>query len=120
MDMLSTVLRRAGRVAAVALGVGLLALAAPAEARPPSTWEQPDNGSTLGLLLLLVGVPVLVFVVLTILVYLPSMIRGTSSEPAIAFQERSEWFGGPRKGVDAAPDAPAEDTAGKGGASARW
>jgi hypothetical protein len=120
IDMHSTMQRRAARASVVLLGLGVGMFAVPAHADPPSTWESADNGSVLDNLLLLVGVPLLVIALLTLLVYLPSMVRGQSSEPALAFQDRPEWFGGPRKGVEAtAGDAVvAEET--KGGAGARW
>ncbi len=117
--MLSTMLRRASRALVVTFGLGIGLLAAPAHADPPSTWDNADNGSMLDNLLYLVGVPVLVIAIVTVLVYLPSMVRGQSSEPALAFQENPEWFGGPRKGVGATDDAVTEDGS-KGGASARW
>jgi len=113
--------RRAVRASAVSLGLVLGSLAAPALASPPETWQEPDNGSLLNNLLFLVGVPILVFVVLALLVYLPSMMRRQSSGPGLAFQERAEWFGGPRKGVEATPAAAAkEEQSEKGGAGARW
>ncbi len=117
--------RRVMRGSAVALGLTLGSLAAPALASPPDAWEHPDNGPLLDSLLFLLGVPLLVFVVLALLVYLPSMIRRQSPEPALAFGERPEWFGGPRKGVDSAAGADStaadsEQPSDKGGASARW
>jgi hypothetical protein len=117
--MLPTMLRRAARALVVTFGLGVVLIAAPAHADPPSTWDNADNGSLLDNLLYLVGVPLLVIAIVTLLVYLPSMIRGQSGEPALAFQEKAEWFGGPRKGVDATDDSVAEDGS-KGGASARW
>jgi hypothetical protein len=89
-------------------------------AEAPTTWENVDNGSTVEHLLFLLGVPALVFLVVWVLVYLPSMMNRQSAEPAVASQDKSEWFGGPRKGVGAAPDTAPEDSADKGGASARW
>jgi hypothetical protein len=120
--------RRVVRAATVVTGLALGSLAAPALAAPPDTdpWQQTDDSPLLNDLLFLIGVPILVFVVLAVLVYLPSRMRRSKSEPALAFGERPEWFGGPRKGVDSATGA--GDTAGstttetsdKGGASARW
>jgi hypothetical protein len=112
-------LRRASRVATVTLGLTLGTLAAPAFATAPSTWENPDNPPAINTLLYLLGVPILVFIVVWVLVYLPSMMRRQSSSPAVAFQERSEWFGGPRAGVDAASEEPS-DANEKGGAGAGW
>lgn len=123
IDTTDTRWRRVSRGAAVALGLTLGSLAPPAFAAPPEAWPEPDNGSVLDNLLLLVGVPVLVFVLLALLVYLPSMMRRQSSEPALAFRNRPEWFGGPRKGVGgatAASETDQADTSSKGGASARW
>jgi len=110
--------RRTARAAAVTVGLVAGSLAAPALAAPPESWNEVEGESLLDTLLFLVGVPVLVFLVLTLLVYLPSMVRRQSSEPALAFRERPEWFGGPRKGLDATKDT--TDHADKGGASARW
>jgi hypothetical protein len=115
--------RRLPRTAAVTLGLILGSLAAPALAAPPDAWDEPDNGSMLDNLLFLVGVPVVVFLVLALLVYLPSMMRRQSSEPALAFRDRPEWFGGPRKGVSgatAASEADPSASSSKGGASADW
>ena len=112
--------RRLSRAVAVTLGLALGSLAAPASAAPPEAWPEPDNGSMLDNLLLLVGVPVLVFVLLALLVYLPSMMRRQSTQPALAFRDRPEWFGGPRKGVSGAHAARNTDDSDKGGASARW
>ena len=124
IDTNPAVARRVLRASAVTLGLALGTLAAPALAAPPDTdtWEQSDSGALINDLLFLIGVPVLVFVVLALLVYLPSMVRRQSSEPALAFGERPEWFGGPRKGVDSAAgdDGNEERASDKGGASARW
>jgi hypothetical protein len=113
-------LRRASRAAVVTLGLTLGTVAAPAFADAPSTWENPNNKPAIDTLIYLLGVPILVLIVVWVLVYLPSMMRRQSSSPAVAFQERSEWFGGPRAGVDAATDEPSNGTNGKGGAGAGW
>lgn len=120
IDTTSARSRRLSRAAAVTLGLALGSLAAPAFAAPPESWNVPDNGTTLYQLLLLVGVPILVFVLLTLLVYLPSMMRRESSATGLDFRDRPEWFGGPRKGVGGATAANESDEAGRGGASARW
>lgn len=122
IDTTSARSRRPLRTVAVILGVTLGSLAAPASAAPPEAWPEPDNGSVLDNLLFLVGVPILVFVVLALMVYLPSMMRRQSSEPALAFRDRPEWFGGPRKGVGATAVKESDESgpSHKGGASARW
>ena len=89
----------------------------------PEAWDNPENGSALENLLILGGIPLLVIAVITLLVYLPSMIRRQAGEPALAFRDRSEWFGGPRRGVSAAEQVPVASEggdSGKGGSGARW
>ncbi len=130
IDTKASPTRRALRAAAVSTGLALGSLAVPALAAPPDSdpWRGEEDPSTLQDLLFLVGVPVAVFLVVTLLVYLPSMMRRGSSEPALAFRERPEWFGGPRKGLDATKTtdtstgshAAGPEETGKGGASARW
>lgn len=121
--MFATALRRAAAVVArpgaVLLGLFLGFLATPAAATAPEAWADPDNGSVLENLLILVGIPTAVILLVALLVYLPSMVRGQSSEPALAFQDRSEWFGGPRKGVEATTSASGSDQD-KGGVGGRW
>jgi hypothetical protein len=108
-------------VSAVPLGLALALVAAPAVAAPPTTWE-PDDTSGLRLLTVIVLIPLAAIAVITLLTYLPSLVRGRSNEPAVAFQRRSEWFGGPRAGADAAVDQASGQgsESGKGGAGARW
>jgi len=130
---LSTLTRPGLRGAAVGLGVLLGSAAAPALASPPDGWENSVNESLLTALLKLVGIPLLVMAVVALLVYLPGMVRGQSTDPALVFSQRAEWFGGPRTGVDAvdrpegsgggaATSTPSVETpaSSKGGASARW
>jgi hypothetical protein len=121
IDMEATVVRRAARIGAVVAGVSMAMVATPASASPPESWPDPDNSSLLQLVAVLGGTTLVIFAVVTLLVYLPSMMNKQSGEPAHAFQESNEWFGGPRRGVDATAGAPAaQDAEAKGGASARW
>ncbi len=120
MDMKTPNLRRLTRAAAVLSGLSVLMLAAPATAAPPQTWDDPNHDPLLQTLAFLVGVPLLVIALVTLAVYLPSMMRGQSTEPALAFHDRNEWFGGPRKGLDSSTAVPAEDKAPRGGGSAQW
>lgn len=109
--------RRAGRATAAALGIAAATLASPALAVPPETWEAEQANPT-ATLLVIVGISLGLIALISLLVYLPGMIRGQSTEPALSFRENPEWFGGPRAGLEAAEGAePAEET---GGASARW
>ena len=88
--------------------------------RRPTSWEDPVNDSALGALLLLVGVPLVIIAVIALLTYLPSMMRVEVRRQPLAFQERPEWFGGPRQGAEAAADSETATSTDKGGASARW
>jgi hypothetical protein len=97
---------------------------APALADAPDTWPQPPHVSVLHVLVLLGAVPLGLFVLITLLVYLPSTVRGQRYQPGLAWRNESEWFGGPRDGVEAAdhvePAAIEASDRDRGGASARW
>jgi hypothetical protein len=118
-------LRRAARGLAITPAVVVISLTDNAFAVPPETW-QSQHTSTLHALLLLAGVPLLLFVVITLLVYLPSMRKGQSYQPGHVWRGEPEWFGGPRNGLEAADRAePAAVGSGsgaetRGGASGRW
>ena len=105
-------------VAGLWLGAASLVMAAPASADVPEFWETPDEIDNLGAILLLGGLPLLLFVVITFLVYAPSIVRGERIAPGQPVTE-NQWLGGPRKsaGELAAPDG--EDSQ-AGGASGRW
>lgn len=121
INMRPTASRRVLRAFTVAVGISLVSLASPAYAAPPDTWETADNGSLLEQLLYLVGIPLAIIAVITLLTYLPSLTRRNSDDSTPAFEDRSEWVGGPRQGVEGAPDASATDESSrKGGASASW
>lgn len=114
----STVTRRVRRASVLVLGLAVTMSAAPAFAEPPSAWEQAEDPSALTFLALFVGFPLAVIAVLALLTYLPSMIKGQSSEPALVFSQHSEWFGGPRNKPDA--EDPAQERQTTGGAGAQW
>ena len=112
--------RRAARLPRTALLAGVTLAgtlsAAPAWGAPPDSWADTDNPSAAGALLTLGGWVVGIIAVITLLTYLPSMIRSGKGEGTLTFAEKSEWFGGPRTGVDQEAGEPQ----GTGGASARW
>lgn len=112
-----TTTRRLARTTllATALLVGPFA-AAPAWGAPPSTWTEPDNPGFGQVLLTLGGWVVGIIAVIVLLGYLPSMIRSGRGDNALTFSESSEWFGGPRTGIDQEAAEPQST----GGASARW
>ena len=101
-------------------------LSAAAVAAPPEGWENAVNDSMLTSLLKLVGIPLLVIAAITLLTYLPSMVRGgrgttDSTDPSGYFSDNSEWFGGPRTTPEAIESGtPVEADQVRGGASARW
>ena len=121
--ILETIARRgvvlvaAAGASSVAL-VALVALAGPASADVPEGWSEPAKVSPLYAVLVLGGVPLLLFVVISLLVLLPGTRRGERLVPGAASHE-DQWFGGPRSGTSelAAPDT---DESEAGGASARW
>lgn len=108
----------ARRAAAVLVAVAaLVATAGPASAAIPEGWSDPDDVSALYAILLLGGVPLLLFLLIALAVYVPAMVRGERVAPGATTE--NQWFGGPRKGTAelAGPDS---DESQAGGASGRW
>jgi hypothetical protein len=103
-----------------------LAPAAVATAPESSAWPDTDNPPLAQALLVVVGIPILLFAVIFLLSYLPSMIRRQRGTSVEKWREEPEWFGGPRKGTAAVETpvgaaTPSEpDATETGGASARW
>ena len=92
-------------------------LAAPAHADVPLGWSEPGDVDNLGALLLLAGVPLLLFVLITLAVYLPAIVRGEKLTPDHEGPD-AHWFGGPRPGAkELGPGAESSET---GGARGRW
>lgn len=118
--------RRARRALTLVLGVlSMVVIAAlPASAGTPTTWEDAPHVSGLHALTILILIPLVLMGVISLLAALPSMIGGKPYETGQAWRSEGEWFGGPRKGVEAADEvAPEELTAAsdkRGGASAEW
>ena len=107
--------RRLTSAAAASVVVALTGLAAPASADVPEGWSNPDDVDMLYALLLLAGVPLLLFVIIAVLTYLPALIRGEKLAPGAA---DDQWFGGPRQGAkELESGAQTEET---GGARGRW
>ncbi|MGA8211609.1 MAG: hypothetical protein WB798_15830, partial [Nocardioidaceae bacterium] len=92
------VVRRAARVAALLPAVLVTSLTGVAHAEAPETWEQPPDVSVLHGLLVVLGIPAGLFVLITLLVVLPSMGRDRDYSPGQAWRAEPEWFGGPRSG----------------------
>ncbi|CAB4690094.1 MAG: hypothetical protein F2667_01855 [Actinobacteria bacterium] len=116
----AALVRRAfGALVALALiGVGSVLLAAPAGADVPVGWSDPDPVDPLHTVLVLVGIPLILLVVITVLVYAPALVRGERLAPGAPAVE-NQWLGGPRR-TTAELAAPDTDDSQAGGASARW
>jgi hypothetical protein len=109
-------LRRASLLTALVGGL-LVALAGPAAA-VPAGWSDPPAVSGLTVLWLLVGIPVGLFALVVLMVYLPPLARGERIAPGSG-QLEDQWIGGPRHGTKelAAPDT---DESEAGGARGAW
>ena len=101
-----------------ALVVGSLLLAGPASADVPVGWGTQEPVDKLHVLGFLVGIPVLLFVLITAFVYLPSLARGERVAPG-ATRPEDQWLGGRRSAGEITSGAKAVATQ-DGGASARW
>ncbi len=119
--------RRAARALALTPAVVVTCTAGVAVADPPETWDDGPDVSTVYTLLVLGAIPLALFLFITLLVYLPSMTgRDKGYRPGQAWRGESEWFGGPRGGLEAADArvAPAvtdgRPAPARGGTSGRW
>lgn len=110
-------LRAASSSAALGLAAGVALLSSPAHADVPLGWSEPDEVSRLTVLWALVGIPVGLFLLITLLVYVPALVRGEKAGSAGGADP--EWFGGPVKGTEELP-APDDENSKAGGASGRW
>jgi len=94
------------------------ALAAVLPLDVPVGWSDPDDVDMMHALLVLAVIPVLLFIAITVAVYLPSLIRGeriAPGQPPVS----NQWLGGPRTGT-AELEGPTSEDADAGGASGRW
>ena len=109
----------ARRTSAVLLAGGLLlAAGGPAGAEVPEGWAEPYSVDPWHAVLLLAGVPLLLFLVITALVVIPGIVKGERFTPG-GQATADQWFGGPRSGTAELP-APDNDESQAGGASGRW
>lgn len=119
-----SVVRRAVLAVALVPAVLVGTAAAPALASAPEQWGPQPSVDPLQALLVYLFIPAGLFLLITLLVYVPSMARGQKYQPGQAWRNEPEWFGGPRGGVDAAeqaePTAVENENGERGGASARW
>jgi hypothetical protein len=99
-------------------------LALPARADVPEGWGGQTEHNTLGplnALALYVGAPLLLFVLITLAVYLPPIVRGEKLLPDHGDHgvPEGQWIGGPRQGVAELPGPDGDDSR-AGGASGTW
>lgn len=112
----------------LALTPALVAVSAAgaASAAEPATWTENTDVNPWHAILVYVIIPLALFVVITLLVLLPSMGKSQGYQPGEAWRGEPEWFGGPRGGVESleagTPVAAGRDRAGsdRGGASGSW
>ena len=94
------------------------ALAAAIPLDVPVGWSEPKDVNMVHALLVLGGIPLLLFLGILVSVYLPSLIRGERIAPG-ALPVENQWLGGPRGGT-AELTGPDSTDADAGGASGRW
>jgi hypothetical protein len=118
-----SVARRAGLAVSAALFAFLLAPVA-AFADTPAAWQNEKHVSGLQFLVVLFLIPAGLFLVISLLAALPSMISDKGYEPGQAWRSEAEWFGGPRKGLEAADEVSPEQIEAaetdRGGTSGQW
>ncbi len=118
----SPAVRRAVRALALTPAVLLVTTAGPALAAAPEQWPTEPHVSAMHALLIYLFIPGGLALLISLLVYVPSLARGQKYQPGLAWRNEPEWFGGPREGVDATDESETADgeTGERGGASARW
>jgi hypothetical protein len=119
--------RRAAFAVALTPAILVVTAAGPALAEAPQEWGPQEPVNRLHALLVLGAIPLGLFVLITLLVYAPSMVRGEKYHPGLAWRNEPEWFGGPRGGVEATDkvdpkeiDSGSDSSSKRGGASAHW
>ncbi len=117
----SATARLAARASLPILTLGLALLAAPAHADPAEGWggrNDVEDVNSLFALLLLAGVPLLLFMLIVLAVYVPAMVRGEDVS-ATGGGVEDQWLGGPRPGTKdlTAGDSRLSET---GGARGNW
>jgi hypothetical protein len=104
-------------ISSITVAVVLPLLAQPALADTPASWDDSPHVSAIKFLLVLLIIPGGIALLITLLVILPSLVRGDSYRPGETWAGDDEWFGGPSKGVQAA-DSTEPASGERGGAGA--
>lgn len=94
------------------------ALAAVVPLDVPVGWSNPSDVNMVHAVLVFAGIPLLLFILITLAVYAPSLARGERIAPGQPPVE-NQWLGGPRTGT-AELKGPESEDAEAGGASGRW
>ncbi|AIY16801.1 hypothetical protein ACIRN4_07345 [Pimelobacter simplex] len=84
----------------------------------PGSWEPKPDIDVLHAFLVLGGIPLLVFVVITLLYVAPALARGENLG-VNALEPESQWLGGPRKAAGELAEPDSEDSK-AGGAGGTW
>ena len=102
------------------MAVTLTALAALIPMDVPVGWggDQDTDVNMVTAVLVLGGIPLLLFVGIIVAVYVPSIVRGERIAPGQPAVE-NQWLGGPRTGI-AELKGPESEDPDAGGASGRW
>ena len=111
-------------LAGLGAAAAVVALPGVASADTPAAWDDAPHVSGLEFLMIVVLIPVGLALVISLLAALPSMIHDRGYEPGQSWRAEAEWFGGPRKGVEAADDLSPQQIesaeSGRGGTSGKW
>ncbi len=113
-----TTTRLARRTGVLLVAAALtLTTAGPAVAEAPEGWSNPDPVSPLQLLTVILGLPLVLFVLITAAVLVGPLARGEKLLPSTSTPD--QWFGGPDRpaGELESSSRPAGTT---GGASGSW
>jgi hypothetical protein len=94
------------------------ALAAVTPLDVPVGWSDPKDVNMVHALLILGAIPLGLFILISVAVYIPSLVRGDRITPGRPPVE-NQWLGGPRAGT-AELKGPESEDADAGGASGRW
>lgn len=91
---MNTVLRRAAGLLLTSLGL-VLGAASAASADVAVGWSDPPAVSGLDMLWILLGAPVLCYLIVALLAYLPGLVKGERT-PAKELERDDTWFRDPR------------------------
>lgn len=115
----STTARFVARASLPPVSLGLALLAAPAHADAADGWGTTEDVNALHALLLLAGIPLLLFVLIGLAVYVPALVRGEDVSLTGGGGGEDQWLGGPRPGARELASGESEPSE-TGGARGSW